>query len=123
MINRQMKEERSLNDGVLLESQKQQSNLARMNHSLMAMEAAKKMRRSRHKRKTGRVVCHHLRMMLATECADDISSAVTIPVTTPVTTPVTRQGKEFPPGRAIPFFNQKLSNQKTMTEDKQISLL
>jgi len=31
----------------------------------MAMHAAKKMRRSRQKLKTGRVVCHHLRMMLA----------------------------------------------------------
>lgn len=34
-------------------------------HSEMAMHAAKKMRRSRQKLKTGRVVCHHLRMMLA----------------------------------------------------------
>jgi uncharacterized CHY-type Zn-finger protein len=34
-------------------------------HSEMAMHAAKKMRRSKQKRKTGRVVCHHLRMMLS----------------------------------------------------------
>jgi|APSaa5957512535_1039671.scaffolds.fasta_scaffold242994_1 hypothetical protein len=34
-------------------------------HSEMAMHAAKKMRRSKQKQKTGRVVCHHLRMMLA----------------------------------------------------------
>ena len=34
-------------------------------HSEMAMHAAKKMRRSKQKQKTGRDVCHHLRMMLA----------------------------------------------------------
>ena len=34
-------------------------------HSEMAMYAAKKMRRSKQKQRTGRVVCHHLRMMLA----------------------------------------------------------
>ena len=36
-------------------------------HSALAMEAARKMRRTRQKRKTGQVVCHHLRMMLAIE--------------------------------------------------------
>ena len=36
-------------------------------HSALAMEAAKKMRRTRQKRKTGQVVCHHLRMMLSIE--------------------------------------------------------
>jgi hypothetical protein len=34
-------------------------------HSVLAMEAAKKMGRSRQKRRTGQEVCHHLRMMLA----------------------------------------------------------
>ena len=34
-------------------------------HSELAMEAARKMCRSRQKRKTGQEVCHHLRMMLA----------------------------------------------------------
>jgi hypothetical protein len=34
-------------------------------HSLLAMEAARKMRRTRQKRKTGQEVCHHLKMMLA----------------------------------------------------------
>ena len=34
-------------------------------HSVLAMEAAKKMRRSRQNRRTGQEVCHHLKMMLA----------------------------------------------------------
>ena len=34
-------------------------------HSLLAMEAARKMRRTRQKLKTGQQVCHHLKMMLA----------------------------------------------------------
>jgi len=38
-----------------------------MDHSKMAMQAAKRMRRSKQKQKTGRVVCHHLRMMLVTD--------------------------------------------------------
>ena len=38
-----------------------------MDHSEMAMRAAKRMSRSKEKQKTGRVVCHHLRMMLVTE--------------------------------------------------------
>ncbi len=41
--------------------------LVEVDHSAMAMQAAKQMRRSRQKQKTGRVICHHLRMMLATE--------------------------------------------------------
>ena len=36
-------------------------------HSELAMQAAKRMRRSRHKQKTGQEVCHHLRMMLTCE--------------------------------------------------------
>ena len=36
-------------------------------HSELAMRAAKRMRSTRHKRKTGQQVCHHLRMMLASE--------------------------------------------------------
>jgi hypothetical protein len=36
-------------------------------HSVLAMEAAKKMRRSRQKLKTGQKVCHHLKMMLASD--------------------------------------------------------
>ncbi len=35
-----------------------------MNHSEMAMMAAKRMSRSKQKQKNGRVICHHLRMML-----------------------------------------------------------
>lgn len=38
-------------------------------HSELAMQAAKRMRRSRHKQKTGQEVCHHLRMMLNCEPA------------------------------------------------------
>ncbi len=34
-------------------------------HSEMAMRAARAMRRSKQKKRTGRAVCHHLRMMLA----------------------------------------------------------
>ncbi len=36
-------------------------------HSVLAMEAARKMRRSRQKRRTGQEVCHHLKMMLASD--------------------------------------------------------
>ena len=36
-------------------------------HSVLAMEAARKMRRSRQKLKTGQQVCHHLKMMLASD--------------------------------------------------------
>ncbi len=36
-------------------------------HSVLAMEAARKMRRTRQKLKTGQQVCHHLKMMLAIE--------------------------------------------------------
>jgi hypothetical protein len=38
-----------------------------IDHSQMAMQAARRMRRSKQKQKTGRVVCHHLRMMLVAE--------------------------------------------------------
>jgi len=33
-------------------------------HSALAMQAAKKMRRIKYKRKNSRVICHHLLMML-----------------------------------------------------------
>ena len=36
-------------------------------HSALAMHAARKMRRTRQKLKTGQLVCHHLRMMLASD--------------------------------------------------------
>lgn len=36
-------------------------------HSVLAMEAARKMRRTRQKLRTGQQVCHHLKMMLASE--------------------------------------------------------
>lgn len=36
-----------------------------LSHSELAMRAAKGMRRSRHKEKTGRVICQHLLKMLA----------------------------------------------------------
>ena len=36
-------------------------------HSALAMEAARKMRRTQKKRETGQAVCHHLKMMLASE--------------------------------------------------------
>lgn len=45
-------------------SQDNESTLARY-HSLLAMEAARKMRRTRQKRKTGQEICHHLKRMLA----------------------------------------------------------
>ena len=48
-----------------LESQRKTSNA--MYHSVLAMEAARKMRRTRQKLKTGQMVCHHLRMMLTSE--------------------------------------------------------
>ncbi len=38
-------------------------------HSEQAMAAARKMRRTRQKQRTGQMVCHHLRMMLASEPA------------------------------------------------------
>ena len=47
--------------------QKLLSQAIGLNHSAMAMKAAKQMRRSKQKQKTGRVVCHHLRMMLAAD--------------------------------------------------------
>ena len=33
-------------------------------HAELAMKAARKMRSTRQKRKTGHIVCHHLKMML-----------------------------------------------------------
>ena len=36
-------------------------------HSELAMQAARKMRRTRQKQKTGQIVCHHLKMMLASD--------------------------------------------------------
>jgi|DEB0MinimDraft_6_1074348.scaffolds.fasta_scaffold19509_4 hypothetical protein len=36
-------------------------------HSAQAMAAARQMRSSREKEKTGQIVCHHLRMMLTSE--------------------------------------------------------
>ncbi len=33
-------------------------------HSALAMQAARRMKTTREKRKTGQMVCHHLRMML-----------------------------------------------------------
>ena len=38
-------------------------------HSVLAMEAARKMRRSRQKLRTGQEVCHHLKLMLASDPA------------------------------------------------------
>ena len=38
-------------------------------HSELAMQAARRMRRTRQKQKTGQEVCHHLRMMLTSEPA------------------------------------------------------
>ncbi len=49
------------------------NNTARY-HSVLAMEAARKMRRTRQKKKTGQEVCHHLRMMLATEPVGETDS-------------------------------------------------
>ncbi len=43
------------------------SSIVGLNHSMMAMQAAKRMRSSKQKRRTGHVVCHHLRMMLKAE--------------------------------------------------------
>ena len=50
------------------------SSLVGLNHSLMAMQAAKRMRNSKQKRKIGHVVCHHLRMMLKADEPVSISS-------------------------------------------------
>ena len=36
-------------------------------HSEQAMAAARKMRNTRQKQKTGQIVCHHLRMMLSSK--------------------------------------------------------
>ncbi|RPG50703.1 MAG: hypothetical protein CBB61_003300 [Gammaproteobacteria bacterium TMED1] len=35
-----------------------------INHPSLAMQAAQRMRKVRHKRKNSRVICHHLKMML-----------------------------------------------------------
>lgn len=35
-----------------------------INHSTLAMQAAKRMRRVKQKRKNGHVICHHLKKML-----------------------------------------------------------
>jgi len=59
--------------------QQMASSLAGLNHSMMAMQAAKRMRNSKQKRKTGRVVCHHLRMMLKADEPVSISSASSMP--------------------------------------------
>ncbi len=88
------------------ETQKFLSSMAHINHSTMAMEAAKQMRRSKQKRKTGRVVCHHLRMMLAAECVSESSPLAS------------KYGKTLVSGRVFPH-----SNRKHLVEDKQISLL
>jgi hypothetical protein len=56
------------------------SSLVGLNHSMMAMQAAKRMRNSKQKRKTGRVVCHHLRMMLKADEPVSISLASSMPV-------------------------------------------
>ena len=55
------------------------SSLVGLNHSLMAMQAAKRMRNSKQKRKIGHVVCHHLRMMLKADEPVRISSNSSIP--------------------------------------------
>jgi hypothetical protein len=55
------------------------SSLVGLNHSMMAMQAAKRMRNSKQKRKTGHVVCHHLRMMLKADDPVRISPASSMP--------------------------------------------
>ena len=35
-----------------------------INHPSLAMQAAQRMRKVKHKRKNSRVICHHLKMML-----------------------------------------------------------
>lgn len=59
--------------------QQMASSLVGLNHSMMAMQAAKRMRNSKQKRKTGRVVCHHLRMMLKADEPVSTSSASSMP--------------------------------------------
>jgi len=44
-------------------------------HSERAMAAARRMRRTKQKRKTGHIVCHHLRMMLTSEPGNQIPVA------------------------------------------------
>ena len=43
-------------------------------HSALAMQAARKMRNSKQKQKTGQIVCHHLRMMLTSELLSQSAS-------------------------------------------------
>jgi hypothetical protein len=42
-------------------------------HSTLAMQAAKRMRRIKYKRKNSRVICHHLLMMLNAEDGKRVS--------------------------------------------------
>ena len=42
-------------------------------HSTLAMQAAKRMRRIKYKRKNSRVICHHLLMMLNSEDGKRVS--------------------------------------------------
>lgn len=44
-------------------------------HSERAMAAARRMRRTKQKRKTGHIVCHHLRMMLTSEPGNQVPVA------------------------------------------------
>lgn len=60
--------------------QQMASSIIGLNHSIMAMQAAKRMRSSKQKRKTGHVVCHHLRMMLAADEPVEFRSAVPGPL-------------------------------------------
>ncbi len=53
--------------------------LAGVDHSVLAMEAARRMRRVKHKEKYGRVVCHHLTQMLTGQ-----STVVARPLQTPI---------------------------------------
>jgi hypothetical protein len=51
----------------------QTSEMQINDHSALAMQAAKKMRRIKYKRKNSRVICHHLLMMLNSEDGKRIS--------------------------------------------------
>ena len=50
-----------------VEKPRQKAAIHAQYHSVLAMEAARKMRRTRKKLETGQQVCHHLKMMLLSQ--------------------------------------------------------
>ncbi len=66
-------------------------------HSDLAMRAAKRMSRARHKEKNGRIICQHLLRMLAEDSADSASVHAARKVSIePLTEPTAKQaGKQY----------------------------